>query len=121
MATDTDQHQQRYQQQYQHITRTKGVPLRRSSEDVRAPRSPGRTQQGVGHGDGALLLLPHAEPRSVAITFVILVAVGMRGAGSWTYDWSSTVMRPPESSAYDFISAAIQSRAAPMPRQPRRP
>lgn len=44
------------------------------------------------------------------------VAVGIRVAGSWTYDWSSTDIRPPDSAAYVRSSAAIQSPAAPIPR-----
>ena len=49
--------------------------------------------------------------------FVMRVGAGMRGGtGSWMYDCASTVIRPPEAAANRFISARIQSRAAPMPR-----
>jgi hypothetical protein len=43
------------------------------------------------------------SPRRVAMQFVITVGVGIRGAGGWTKDCFSTVIRPPEAAAKPCI------------------
>ncbi|MGW5018650.1 hypothetical protein [Streptomyces cacaoi] len=52
----------------------------------------------------------------MATTLASRVGRGIRSPGSWIQLCTSTVIRPPDASAYAAIRSCIQSRAAPMPR-----